>query len=101
MTKLERIQSNYTFENLYNVICDNGEKIAAEYMVENEIQKMSYHNFQNITEKLAGKLQKLLGVENLGKYVGIHLDNCPEWMCIFWGSACWFSSDFIGFSCFS
>ncbi len=85
MTKLERIQSNYTFENLYNVICDNGEKIAAEYMVENEIQKMSYHNFQNITEKLAGKLQKLLGVENLGKYVGIHLDNCPEWMCIFWG----------------
>lgn len=83
--KLELLKKEITFENMFNVVCSNGEKIVAEYFENGKIIQWTYNEFKRKTYLFASKLQQLLGIENQNRFVGIHLDNCPEWMCIFWG----------------
>ncbi len=76
---------NPSFENLFKLTTENGEKIAAEYLENGKIQTWTYLQLADITEKIATRLQNWIGIENQGRFVGLHLDNFPLWSCLFWG----------------
>ena len=83
--QLLKLKEQCNFDNLFRLIEANGDKIASEYYQDNEIRHISYRELCQASRKAACKIGMLLGAENRGRYVGVHLDNCPEWPHIFWG----------------
>jgi 8-amino-7-oxononanoate synthase len=81
--KLLHLQDNCTFANLYRVICDNTDAVACEYDEQGVVRKMTYRKFAQITQAAAYHLTQQLGEKNIGCYVGLQLDNCPEWPALF------------------
>ncbi len=83
--KFLRLQENLTFKHLFQIVCENKDRIFAEYEEENQIKKITYTELERLSQKVAGKLNSLLGEKYHNHFVGIQMDNCPEWVLLFWG----------------
>ncbi|WP_078695373.1 aminotransferase class I/II-fold pyridoxal phosphate-dependent enzyme [Caloramator quimbayensis] len=78
-----KLKDNPTFKNLFDIICENGDLAAAEYMEDDSIKTFTYRYYKNAVYNAAYKLQQMIKVEK-GSFVGLMLDNCPEWPVVFW-----------------
>ncbi|NUM36033.1 MAG: aminotransferase class I/II-fold pyridoxal phosphate-dependent enzyme [Candidatus Brocadiae bacterium] len=83
--KFLRLQENCTFKHLFQIISENQDRVFAEYEENNQIKKITYSELTRLSKKVASKLYSLLGEKYRNQFVGIQMDNCPEWMMIFWG----------------
>lgn len=83
--KLFRLKDEPTFAFLYRTICSNGEAICCEYHKQGVVCTMTYREFAQMAEATSVRLTQAIGEKHLGCYVGLHLDNCPEWPVLFWG----------------
>ena len=75
--------SNFTFEGLYNIIHNQGERIFCEYMKEYRISKITYKECDSLCKKTANYLTEKIS-DKAGSFVGIKMENSIEWSMSFW-----------------
>lgn len=82
--KLDLLNKGHTLENIYNAIAENREKIAAQYSEGEKIRRITYGQYDKYIMMAAFNLRNRLGEEREGQYVALKIDNCPEWIVLFW-----------------
>lgn len=82
--KLEFLNKGHTLENIYDAIAENKEKIAAQYSEGEKIRRITYSQYDKYIKIAAFNLRNRLGEENEEQYVALKIDNCPEWIVLFW-----------------
>lgn len=85
LTRSEKLRQNMTLENLFEIICGQGEKVAARYLEGNEERIITYAEYKERAFACAAALRTVLGASRQGAFVGIQVDTCPEWFFLFWG----------------
>ena len=83
--QLDLLNNGHTLENIYAVIAGNGDKIAAQYSEGEKIRRITYSEYDKYIKAAAFKLRNRLGEEREGQYVALKIDNCPDWIVLFWG----------------
>lgn len=84
IANLNRLKTEKSFKNIYRIVCDNGEKVAAEYMEGREIKKITYSQYEEMISAAASRLHTIMKEIPCGSYVGIKLENSHIWTVIFW-----------------
>lgn len=80
---LDKLAKEFSYKNIYSIMTEYGDKIAAEYDDESGIKKRTYREYDIIIRGAASALAAQMG--DLEKsYVGIKLDNGPDWPAVFW-----------------
>ena len=73
-----------TFESVYEIMFSQRDNIMFETTDGNKIYKITYGQVYNGIEKTAHWLMRNVQGIGSGSIVGIYLDNCIEWIEIFW-----------------
>lgn len=77
-------QKEQTFNSVYEIMFSQCDNVMFESTDGNRIYKTTYGEVYNNVEKTAHWLtQNVVGIGN-GSMVGIYMDNCIEWIEIFW-----------------
>lgn len=77
-------QKEQTFNSVYEIMFSQRDNVMFESTDGNRIYKTTYGEVYNNVEKTAHWLtQNVVGIGN-GSMVGIYMDNCIEWIEIFW-----------------
>jgi len=82
--KLDLLNKGHTLENIYNAIAENKEKVAAQYSEGEKIRRITYSQYDKYIRMAAFNLRNILGEESKDQYVALKIDNCPEWIVLFW-----------------
>ncbi|MBN1276348.1 MAG: aminotransferase class I/II-fold pyridoxal phosphate-dependent enzyme [Deltaproteobacteria bacterium] len=82
---MEQLKDNRTFEHIFEIISSHGDAVASEYLEDGKLQKVTYSEFAERARQTACTLQKIIGDDKKGSFVGMHFYNCPDWPVIFWG----------------
>ena len=85
LIRSEKLRENMTLENLFEIICGQGDKVAARYLEGDEERTITYAEYKERTYACAAALRAALGAPRQGAFVGIQADTCPEWFFLFWG----------------
>ncbi len=84
--KLEKLKnSDRDLRSVFLLMTGEPEKIFAESNDGYKITKISYGDFRERTERMAGSLLVVLNGIPRESLVGIYMNNCEEWMYVFWG----------------
>lgn len=84
--KLQLLEnSDRDMKSIYRLMTREPEKIFSESNDGYLISKITYGEYKERTELRAGTLKQMLGDECVGKFVGIYMNNCQEWIETFWG----------------
>lgn len=78
-----KLKNEYSLKNLFNIITANRDAAAAEYFEDGVIKKITYSEYKSSVYKAAQRIDRIIGKEK-GRFVGLKLDNCPEWPTLFW-----------------
>ena len=79
----EILNSDLTFESLFSIIHDQGDRIFCEYLHNFKIAEVSYTQFRSYARKMATLLcDRLKSPTN--SYVGLYMENCANWVATFW-----------------
>lgn len=78
------LSQDKSLSNLYKLICENGDSIAAYYTDKDKEQTLTYREYEFMSARFAAYLQNELGKSNIGKYVAFSMDTSPMWFPIFW-----------------
>lgn len=76
--------SDYTFESLFRIMHNQGDRIFAEYDDVFSTISVSYCEIKNYCLKAASFLREQTS-ENSSEFVGIYLENSINWVATFWG----------------
>lgn len=80
-----KLRANKTFKNLYDIIFSNQSSIAC-YFTENGSEKSyTYADYEQYINRFTSHIQRTVGKQHKGRYIGIALDTCPLWPAVFWG----------------
>ena len=77
------LNSNYTFEDLFNIIHDQGDHVFGEYIANYQVEKVTYKEMKNYILKMASFLEKRIKDEK-DTFVGLYLENSIAWVACFW-----------------
>jgi long-subunit acyl-CoA synthetase (AMP-forming) len=80
-----KLKKNRTFAHFFEILKNHDSAVYAEYYDGEQIKKISYGEFAEISCRISVQIGSLLGNGNGTDFVGIHLDNSPQWICIYWG----------------
>lgn len=83
--RCKKLDENKTFQNLFELTCENPSAISALYIDNGEDVKLCYADSVKMTYAAAKTFSEAFGDSNKGRFVAISLDTCPEWFPIFWG----------------
>lgn len=82
--RLGELKEERTLSNLFAILCSYGDKVAAEYLEDGIIEKLTYADYERIAVAGAGKLaERLEGTEH-NTFVGLRYANNPLWPAAFW-----------------
>ncbi len=76
----------HTLEAIYNTIVSHGDAPSAQYDKNGEIRYITFSEYDRRVRHAAAGLQKVLGVPEKPQYIGIRMDNSPDYMTVFWGA---------------
>lgn len=80
----EILKQEYSFANMFNIICLHKDKVAAEYLEDGEIKQITYNQYQKMIYACAQNISNIsLQPEN--KFIGLKSENSPLWSVAFWG----------------
>jgi len=85
LARSEKLRGNMTLQNLFGLICEDGDKAAARYLEGNEEKTITFGQYRDRSFACAAFLEGALGEKNRGRFVGIQSDTCPEYFWLFWG----------------
>jgi len=83
LNTLEKLQSEYSYKNIYEIMCSHGDAVAAEYLCGDEAKRITYAEYKERVSSYAAALKEQ--VAPLGKgMIGLKVANCPDWPALFW-----------------
>ncbi len=83
--KLEKLKnSDRDLRSVFLLMTDEPDKVFAESNDGYKITKITYTEFKERTERMAGSLLAVLSGIPVGSIVGIYMNNSEEWLEIFW-----------------
>ncbi len=82
ISKLEASEKN--LKAIFKLMTDESDKLFAESNDGYAITRITYGEFKERTERMAGSLLAVLKNVDKGSIVGIYMNNCEEWLEIFW-----------------
>ena len=78
-------ESNNTFEDIFNIIHSNKDKIFCELTDGYRIKKITYSEMKEQAIKMACYFKnKLKGIKE-NSFIGLMMENSPLWVSSFWG----------------
>jgi len=77
-------KSDLTFRAIFEIVFSFGGNVFYEYQKDGAVVGTTYAQCRALIEDAAGVFSDILGVKNRGKFVGIKLENSPEWIISFW-----------------
>ena len=81
---LEKLkESAKTLRSVYESMCTFGRCVFFEWLEGNTVRTSTYGEFAACTAKTAAAFKEHLGLPG-GSYVGLEMENCPEWVISFW-----------------
>ena len=82
--KVEALRKRRDFKNLFEIMCSNGQAVAAEYKQDDAIKTLTYSDYERIAlagaEQLAGRLKAV----PRNTFVALRFANHPLWPAAFW-----------------
>ena len=85
LARSEKLREKMTLQNLFELICGDGGKVAARWLEKDEEKSVTFAEYKEKSFAVAAMLRSVLGEKNKGRFVGIQADTCPEWFYLFWG----------------
>ena len=85
LEKLGALKEERSMKNLFTIICSHGDSVAAEYLDEGIVKKLTYADYERISVAAAGKLAQLMDGTEKNTFVALRLPNNPLWAAAFWG----------------
>ncbi|MBQ9941530.1 MAG: AMP-binding protein, partial [Christensenellaceae bacterium] len=82
---LGRLSSDYSYRNIFSIMCSFDSAIAAEYIDNyDQEQFITYAEYESAAKYAAAAISRRLAGEE-GNFVGLKVDNSPNWPILFWG----------------
>lgn len=78
-------KSDKDMKSIFRLMTREQDKIFSESNDGYLITKITYGEFRSRTEQMAGTLKQVLESAPQGQFIGIYVNNCQEWLEIFWG----------------
>ena len=78
------LNSDFTFEYLFNVTCDQENRIFGEYIDNFKIVSVSYKELKSYSLKMASFFDASIK-DKKNSFVGLYLENSINWVASFWG----------------
>jgi len=85
LDRSKRLRDDMTLENLFELISEDKDKIAARYLDKDEEVTVTFGQYRERAFACGAMLRTALGEKNKGAFVGIQSDTCPEYFTLFWG----------------
>ena len=83
--KLRKLQeSDKDLKSIFLLMTGEPEKLFAESNDGYNITKITYGEFRERTERMAGSLSVVLGNISKNSFIGIYMNNSEEWLEVFW-----------------
>jgi acyl carrier protein len=79
----QALQEDLSFQNMFKIMCWNSSRVAAEYLQKGQIRQINYGEYEKMTVCAAYQIARQIGGDK-GRFVGLKLDNCPQWPVVFW-----------------
>ena len=76
----------HTLEAIYGAMIAHGDSPSAQYDKGGEIRYITFSEYDRRTRHAAAGLQKILGVPETAQFVGIRMDNSPDYFTVLWGA---------------
>lgn len=84
MEALSKLPRSYTFRNVFEIMCEYGNRVAAELTEKDgALLTVTYEQYRQLARGIGQSLEKEVGAKN--QCVGVKLENNPMWPAIFWG----------------
>lgn len=83
-TVLQQLKESSTVQDLYRIIFSHGSAALAQYDQDGEIRTISYDEYDRRIRNAAVNLQSLLGADEQPRFVGIRLENSPDYITVLW-----------------
>lgn len=80
---LEKVNREHSYKNVFSILCEHGSRSAMEFKIDREIKVVNFNQVEYVAEYVADKLKKYNFPKNC--FVALKLENCPEWICCYWG----------------
>lgn len=74
----------HTFENIYSILFSDPTLLFMEYEEDYRTVKVTYGEAEQKIRALAAVLSEAIGKQAVGTYVGLEMENRPEWLLSFW-----------------
>ena len=84
INKLGELKEDLTLGNLFAILCSYGDSVAAEYIENETIKKLTYSDYERIAVAGAEKLAKRLEGTARNTFVALRCANSPLWPAAFW-----------------
>ncbi len=74
--------SSKNMQEIFRIICQNGERVFAEISDGYRIKKYTYSDIERMVNEVSAALHARIGATHA--YVGLEMENCVEWIVAFW-----------------
>lgn len=74
----------HSFSNIYTIIFSDPTLLLFEYEQDYHTVKLTYGEVDSRIRDLSYSLSERIGKDYCGSYVGLEMENCPEWIMCFW-----------------
>jgi len=82
---IQILHEEYSFRNIFNLAGRYEDAIAAEYLEQWHIEQITYAEYAGMTRAAAYRIRQVVGGHYPEGFIGLKLDNCPQWPTLFWG----------------
>ncbi len=79
---LKELLREYTYKNMFHIMCSHENAMAAQYIENEEIKSLTYSDYKSLCFACAKNISEKIPNQ---KFIGIKLENSPLWPAVFWG----------------
>lgn len=82
--RLDRIGEDVSFSNIFALTVEHSRNTAFQLIEEKTVKSITYFDFHATVKSTASAIERTLNAETIGGFVGILMENSPNWAVIFW-----------------
>lgn len=82
---IQLLREDISFRKIFALMCRHDSNVAAEYLDQWHIKQITYAQYEKMAQAAAYQIEQLVGEQYQDGFIGLKLDNCPQWPVVFWG----------------